>query len=258
MELERNPGSTFDLDRIAAVLEGLEETIIYRLLDRCQFARNLTAYQSVASSLPGCDDCSLLEARLRMQEEMDARFGRFMVPEERAFSDKLPAAQRTPPKADNEFPPLNFDLAKQSAAILQSYGPLLDAICGSGDDGHYGSSVEMDVGVLQAIARRIHFGALYVAESKLLANPGEYQPLIELGDSAGLLRLLTRPEVEARILVRVRQKIDYLQRAVNTRIRRVVDPEIIMDYYRNSIIPLTKQGEIAWLLAHSKSGAPHV
>lgn len=241
---------TFKLDRIAAVLEGLEETIIYRLLDRCQFARNAAAYRSGASSLPGLENCSLLEARLQMQEEMDARFGRFMVPEERPFTRQLPPAQRTPPKADNEFPPYDFELVNQSVAIRHHYDQLLTDVCAPGDDGHYGSAVEMDVAALQAIGRRIHFGALYVAESKYRAMPQEYGPLIQAKDKAGLLQLLTRAEVEARILVRVHEKIDYLQKAVNTRIRRVVDPEIIMAFYRTSIIPLTKQGEVAWLLAH--------
>lgn len=249
MESDWTAGDTFNLDRVAAVLEGLEETIIYRLLDRCQFARNAAAYQRGASSLPGLEDCSLLQARLHMQEEMDARFGRFMVPEERPFSAQLPAAQRTPPKASNEFSINNFDVVKQGEAILPAYDGLLTAMCPPGDDGHYGSSVEMDVSALQAIARRIHFGSLYVAESKYRAEPAEYLRLIQKRDQDGLMQLLTRQIVEERILARVREKIDYLQRSVNTRIRRVVDPELIMNFYRITIIPLTKQGEVAWLLA---------
>lgn len=250
MEHPVGASDTFDLERIAAVLEGLEETIIYRILDRCQFARNPAAYEAGASSLPGLEDLSLLDARFRMQEDMDARFGRFKVPEERPFCAGLPAAQRTPPKADNEFPAYDFELVNQGPAIRADYGALLDRMCVPGDDGHYGSSVESDVAALQAIARRVHFGALYVAESKYRAERDAYRALIAAGDEAGLLAKLTRAAVEERILLRVRQKIDQLQLTVNTRIRRVLDPEIIMHFYRESVIPLTKRGEVAWLLAH--------
>ena len=238
----------FRLDKVAAVLESLEETIIYRLLDRAQFAVNPGIYRVVDEPMPGFRDQSFLQVRQRMQEEMDALFGRFMVPEERPFSTGLPSPRRTTPKSDNPFPTMDFGTVSQTPAILDSYLQLVQRICPPGDDGHYGSSVETDVAVLQALARRIHYGALYVAESKFLAEPERYGALIRARDSRAILEALTRSEVEARILVRVREKLDFVQQRVNTAIRRVVDADLVMDYYRDHVIPLTKAGEVAYLL----------
>jgi chorismate mutase len=251
MSADHSATELFKLDKVAAVLESLEETIIYRLLDRAQFAANPGIYQVVAEPMPGFADQSFLQVRLRMQEEMDALFGRFMVPEERPFSAGLPPPRRTTPKSDNPFPAMDFDTVSQCPAIYGSYLQLLGGLCPSGDDGHYGSSVEMDVYVLQALGRRIHYGALYVAESKYRSEPERYARMIRERDAAAILGALTRAEVEARILLRVREKLDSVQRVVNTAIRRVIDPELVMDFYRDRVIPLTKAGEVAYLLARA-------
>jgi hypothetical protein len=46
----------------------------------------------------------------------------------------------------------------------------------------------------------------------------------------------------------VRYKTDGLQAMVNTKIRRAIDPLLIVDFYRRCIIPLTKKGEVRYLL----------
>lgn len=248
MDSIRHESSVFDLGKVAAVLESLEETIIYRLLDRAQFAVNPGIYLPDAVPMPGHAGRSFLEVRLLLQEGVDAVFGRFMVPEERPYSRGLPQALRTTPKSVNAFPPMDFEAVSQSDAILAAYQALVPRLCPAGDDGHYGSSVEMDVALLQALGRRVHYGALYVAESKYLADTAGYRAMIDRRDTAGLMDALTRPEIEARILLRVREKLDFIQQRVNTAIRRQVDPELIMDFYRDSVIPLTKNGEVAYLL----------
>ena len=73
----------FDLSSIAANLEGLEETIIFMLINRAQFAQNQMIYEPNASGFEGAEGRSLFEVRLRCHEEMDAEFGRFSAPEER-------------------------------------------------------------------------------------------------------------------------------------------------------------------------------
>ncbi len=239
------------MDQVAAQLEGLEESIIYRLLDRAQFAANAGIYQRDALPMPGYPGRSFLEVRLQLQEEVDAIFGRFMVPEERPFSRELPPARRTTPKSVNALPPMSFESISQSGPILDSYVELVPKLCQLAEDGHYGSSVEMDVAVLQAIARRVHYGALYVAESKYRSETIRYRELIGRHDQAAILDALTRPEVEARILVRVRDKFEFIQQRVNTSIRRLVNAELVMEYYRQTIIPLTKAGEVAYLLQRS-------
>lgn len=237
-----------DLDTIAGTLESLEETIIFRLIDRAQFAANAIAYQPGASGFRGEDRRSLFELRLRSQESMDAEFGRFHVPEERPFTRDLPCAKRAVTLPDTGLAPLDYEAVSLCATILRRYRVLIPRICASGDDGQYGSSVEHDVQALQAIARRVHYGALYVAESKYRDDPPGYRRLIERADTAAMMAKLTRAAVETRIIERIRAKAAQAQERVNLQLRRVIDPEVIVEFYRDTVIPLTKEGEIAYLL----------
>jgi chorismate mutase len=237
-----------DLATIAAQLEGLEETIIAKLIDRAQFRLNSAVYERGKSGFNDRVDRSLFELRLYYQEQMDALFGRYKVAEERPFSKTLPAPRRTV-----DLPPTGLvmsviEAVNLTAEIGASYFPLLEKICREGDDGHYGSSVEHDVYCLQAIARRIHFGSLYVAECKYQSDPEGYAAIIEKGDRDSLLEKLTRVEVEERIISRVRQKVEYMQAKADERVRIVIDPEVIVQYYHDTIIPLTKKGETIYLL----------
>ena len=245
---------TLELDLIAAHLEGLEETIIHRLIDRGQFAPNPGAYARGRSGFEGAGEESLFDVRLRYQEEMDALFGRYEVPEERPFHRDLPEPRRlvqlppTPLRVDD----LNVvNVTPQIVAGYLEFLPELSAIAAGehSDDGQYGSSVEHDVLAIQAIARRIHFGALYVAESKFRASPAELRPLIAARDREAILERITRPEVEERILARVAEKVDYVQATINTTVRRKVEARLVLDLYRDLIIPLTKEGELLYLFS---------
>jgi chorismate mutase len=238
----------FDLAKISSVLEGLEETIIFKLIDRAQFRHNPTVYEKGRSGFKGAHDESLFTLRLRYQEKMDALFGRFCVPEERPFSTRLPG-----PRRKLSIPPTGLVLDSLSAVnlgakILGAYGDLVPQICRSGDDGHWGSSVEHDVYALQAIARRVHYGSLFVAESKYRSDPKRYGEMIRAKDGAGILSLLTRRDVEEAIIVRIREKVAVTQAKVNHKIRHVIDPAIILAFYHTCVIPLTKEGEVLYLL----------
>lgn len=236
------------LDYIAATLEGLEDTIIFKLIDRAQFSVNPIAYRRGCSGFGPGEQRSLFQLRLWYQEEMDARFGRFCVPEEVPFATGLPSSSR------NVLLPatgLCLHAAAQvnlTATILERYLALIRSICRNGDDGHYGSSVEHDVYALQALSRRIHYGALYIAESKYRSDPLRYRELIAGNNESGLMMALTRPLIEEQILERVREKIAHAQAKANTEIRHLIDPEVLLDLYRSTVIPLTKKGEVAYLL----------
>ncbi|EFK11727.1 chorismate mutase [delta proteobacterium NaphS2] len=237
-----------ELHLIAAQLEGLEETIITKLIDRAQFKANLVAYKAGKSGFDGVENESLFDLRLRYHEEMDAYFGRFCVPEERPFTPGLPLPRRKvtlPPSclAIDEYEKVNL-----SAEIKSAYLDLVPRFCAKGDDGQYGSSVEHDVIALQAIGRRIHFGAMYVAESKYRSDPVRYRQLIRGNDTDTLMQLLTRKDVEKRILQRVKEKLHHIQIEVNREIRIVIDPEDVFRFYRDYVIPLTKKGEVLYLL----------
>jgi chorismate mutase len=237
-----------DLNLIAAQLEGLEETIIARLIDRAQFKQNAAAYEPGKSGFDGAGNETLFNIRLRSHEEMDSMFGRFCVPEERPFTSNLPA-----PRRSVKLPPLplsidDFDRVNSTGEIRPAYLDLLASLCTEGDDGQHGSSVEHDVHALQAISRRIHYGSFYVAESKYRANPAAFDKYISSREINGILELLTRPEVEKKIIDRIEAKVETIQAAANRSIRKLVDPGVISGFYRSSIIPITKAGEVRYML----------
>jgi chorismate mutase len=109
--------------------------------------------------------------------------------------------------------------------------------------------VEHDVHALQAISRRIHYGAMYVAEGKYRSNTALYADLLGRGDEGALEEALTRPEVEERIYERVARKVESLQAGVNMMVRHRIEPDLVVRFYRQTVIPLTKAGEILYLRA---------
>lgn len=237
-----------DLDVIAAQLEALEESIMYRFIDRAQFAWNPRAYEAGAESLQGAQSVSLFHARLRAQEELEARFGRYQVPEERPFTSGLPDAERTAAGFHVSLRADDWNVVRQSDELLEAYLATLPELCEHRDDGHYGSSVEHDVSVLQAVSRRVHFGALYVAEAKFCRDTEAYRRAIRRADAAEIEAMLTRADVERAIIERLRRKMQELQTEVHTRVRRVISPDVVVGFYRDTIIPRTKAGQVAYLL----------
>ena len=237
-----------DLKFIAARLEGLEETIIAKLIDRAQFKFNESVYLPGSSCFDGENSASLFQLRLRSQEEMDARFGRFNVPEERPFCKNLPDSCRKVVIPDTGLHIDDYNRINLSEDILSAYMELLPRLCRPGDDRQHGSSVEHDVYALQAVARRIHYGSLYVAESKFIADPEGYTRLLKAGDTEAVGDKLTRSDVEEKIISRVRNKVEALQKTANPDIRIIIDPDVVVDFYHRHVIPLTKKGEIAYLV----------
>jgi len=235
------------LDAIAAHLAGLEETLIYKLLDRAQFAGNPGAYLPGQSRFVPAEAASLFELRLRFQETLDTQFGRYLIPEERPFHAGLPAPRRQPPQAETGLAIGDLEMINVTGPIREAYLDLLPRLSGTGDDGHWGSSVEHDVICLQALARRIHYGALYVGETKFREDPARFTALTRARDDAGLGAAITRAEVEERVLARVRAKVEAVQSVSDPALRRLVDPETLVDFFRRAIIPLTKEGEIRYL-----------
>jgi chorismate mutase len=237
-----------ELDIVAARLEGLEETIIHKLIDRAQFKVNSIVYVPGKSGFKGSKGKSLLQIRLLYQEKMDAQFGRYRQPEERPFNRNLPLPKRIVQIPDMGLAIDDYNKVNLTGEILASYINLVPGICPPGDDMQYGSTAVTDVYALQAIAERIHYGSLYVAESKFRSEPEKYAKLIGLKDEEAIVAALTRKEVEERILNRIVDKVAYIQERVNTSVRNVIDPAVILKYYRDYIIPLTKKGELCYLL----------
>ena len=238
---------TLKLETIASHLAGLEETLIYKLLDRAQFAGNPGAYRPGQSRFRPHEVSSLFELRLHHQEKLDTLFGRYLIPEERPFYLALPPPRRVPTQGETGLVIQDLETVNVTGPIRTDYLAMLPGLCGDGDDGQWGSSVEHDVICLQALSRRIHYGALYVGESKYREAPEKFAALVAAGDDSGLMAAITRAAVEETVLSRVMAKVKAVQSVSDPALRRLVNPGVIVDFFRSTIIPLTKEGEIHYL-----------
>jgi chorismate mutase len=245
------------LSEISRRLESFEETIVFKLLDRAQFDANEIVYENGKSGFKGAGNASLLELRLACQEKIDAQFGKFCTPEERPFIDNS-APRRRAMADDHEIVIDDYNVINLTGEIMAAYRSLVPLFCRTGNDGHLGSSVEHDVYALQAISRRVHFGSLYAAECKFRSDPEGFDMLIDANDREGLLDKLTRKDVEDKIIGRIREKTISTQAMVNGEIRRVIKPEVVVDFYRQHIIPLTKKGQVLYMLNRKRKERPRV
>lgn len=171
--------------------------------------------------------------------------------------------------------------------LLKKYvDEVVPSICAKGDDEQYGSCVLSDIAVLQALSKRVHYGK-FVAESKYLADPEGYQALVDANDAEGVMKLLTNEVVELKVLRRARLKAATYgteplladlpplygeakttssivaaaaASAVVAALEAMADvaeegsaftnkvcPTTVEDIYRDLIIPLTKDIEVAYL-----------
>lgn len=233
----------------------------------------------------GDKNLSFLEYMLIGTEALHYAVRRYTSPEENAFfPDRLPAQKILD---ELEYPNLlsNIDGACDvnfNEILLKKYIDfIVPSITVSGDDEQHGSSVLCDVAVLQALSKRVHYGK-FVAESKYLADPEGYQKLVNAGDADGVMELLTNSAVEAKVLRRAMLKAATYGReplladlpplqhsklnasivaaaaaaAVVCAIEAMgedentwdkVCPATVESVYRDIIIPLTKDIEVAYL-----------
>ena len=121
--------------------------------------------------------------------------------------------------------------------------------------------------MLQAISKRVHYGASpsplspriyssthprtgkFVSESKFSQDPAAFIPHIRSGDTAALDALITKPEVERRLLERLRKKAElYAQDLASDGeikpSKGKLDVDGVVDLYESYIIPLTKEVEV--------------
>lgn len=186
-----------------------------------------------------------------------------------------------------DFPNLLSNINGASGAnfnpiLLEKYIDIIvPTVTKAGDDEQHGSTVLTDIMVLQALSRRVHYGK-FVAESKYRSDPVAYEKLVEAGDAQGVMKLLTNAEVEEKVLRRSRmkaatygreplmlpeiegvEKSDVTSLAASAAASAVVatmeamkeqkggkgkvDPAAIESVYRDIIIPLTKDIEVAYL-----------
>jgi len=254
--LEQDPLS---LERIRSVLVRLEDTIIFDLIERAQFAQNQRIY--TPGEFPELKelgfDGSWLEWFLEETETFHAKARRYTSTDEYPFTSHLPA----PVLKSLVFPTILYPndinanptiLAFYTRDIVPRIAKPVASRTNRDDDGNYGSAATIDVEVLQAISKRVHYGK-FVSESKFAADPAAFVPHILKPNRQALEALITKPEVERSVLLRLRKKASVYAQDLNPVDANAngtpkIDVDGVVELYENYIIPLTKQVEIDYLL----------
>ena len=150
---------------------------------------------------------SFLDLMLRETEKLHAHVRRYTSPDEAAFFPQdLPAPILPALHYPRVLHPNSINInGRVKSLYLES---ILPKISPPGSiNSTYGSTTVADIAVLQALSKRIHFGK-FIAEAKFQAEPELYQQLIRANDAEGIMRTLTKPAVEERVLQRVEEKVD--------------------------------------------------
>ncbi|KAH9891599.1 chorismate mutase [Cubamyces lactineus] len=269
-------GDPLSLDRIRAILTRLEDTIIFSLIERAQFAHNPKAYRR--GEFQELKDIgfhgSWLEWFLKETETFHAKARRYTSPEEYPFTDP----KELPPPILKPFPHppiLHPNQVNVNASILSFYvqhivpritrqatlalsaAKRANGISGDDefeDDGNYGSAAFVDLEVLQAISKRVHYGK-FVSESKFRDDPAAFIPHIRSRNRDALAALITKPEVEKKLLQRLRNKANLYAinfspegEPLDDSATRKIDVDGVVELYEHYIIPLTKEVEVDYLL----------
>lgn len=93
-----------------------------------------------------------------------------------------------------------------------------------------------------------------MSESKFRADPASFVGPIQHRDTKTLESLITRPEVEAALLVRLESKAKVYGQDLNSTVAPQgssagkIDPAVAVQLYREFVIPLTKVVEVDYLL----------
>jgi len=265
------------LDLIRSVLVRLEDTIIFDLIERAQFAHNPKMY--VRGAFPELKDMGFdgtwLEWFLKETETFHAKARRYTSPDEYPFTTNLPAPVLKPLVFPNILYPNSINA---NASIILFYTRAIvpritrratlslsafkrsTGIVGDDeyeDDGNYGSAAIIDVEVLQAISKRVHYGK-FVSESKFAADPAAFIPHILKPNRQALEALITKPEVERKLLLRLRKKASTYAQEFDPNGDAItgshengtakIDVDGVVELYESYIIPLTKEVEVDYLL----------
>ncbi|KAJ7505283.1 chorismate mutase [Mycena galericulata] len=248
------------LERIRGVLIRLEDTIIFSLIERAQFAQNPRIYHRGAFpelSATGFQG-SWLEWFLKEIETFHAKARRYTSSHEILFPNSINAN----PSILSFYIRTIVPRITRRATNALAASKRANGITGDEefeDDGNYGSAATIDVEVLQAISKRVHYGK-FVSESKFQENPSAFIPHILSRNRAAIEDLITKPEVERKLLLRLQKKAaTYAQDFApdgefrrdadgNVDVTGKIDVDGVVDLYESFIIPLTKEVEVDYLL----------
>ena len=233
------------LNNIRSNLIRQEETIIFSLIERAQFGKNLIIYKKKGVTIND-EDCSFMHYLLKGTERLHALVRRYTAPDEHPFTKDLPEPILSP--MEHEWPIKKTDVNLNDKILNIYINEIIPIICEKEDDGNYGSSSVNDINALQALSKRIHYGK-YVAESKYLSDIQGYKKLILEKKEKEIMEKLTNKAVEKNILKRVELKAStYGQEPDTDNPIYKIKPAVIKKIYEDYIIPFTKEVELLYLL----------
>lgn len=249
--------SVLALDNIRQTLIRQEDTIIFLLIERAQFARNAAVYEADAVPVPDFDSngrrYSLLEYLLRETEQIHGRIRRYTSPDEQAFyPERTPSLVLPPIEYAEVLVPWSKTINLNNCIMDLYLQELMPGITEPGNDNNYGSAAMQDVLCLQALSKRIHYGK-FVAEAKYRAHPEQYQELIQNRDQDAIMHMLTNEDVERKVVERVRRKAAIFGQDITDGTDQQpstvkLEPSTVATLYQKWIMPLTKQVQVAYLL----------
>ncbi|CAJ1426827.1 unnamed protein product, partial [Effrenium voratum] len=261
--------TALDLKNIRSVLQRMEDSIIFSLIERAQYRVNSAVYEPNHKPLgrfklhelksAGSNGC-LGDWFIYQTECLHSQVRRYEHPTEFAFFGPLPEPSLGKNAGGSgilEEPvlapvPPEAIVNKKLLEIYRS--SMIPELCMEGDDGNYGSTALQDVHVLQTMATRIYYG-LFVAESKFRSEKDKASAMIKARDTEGLTAFITKPEVEKRNVERVILKARTFSQNIaggesdETPLSHKVNPDFIGQLFEEYIMPLTKEVEVAYLLA---------
>ncbi|KAK9450910.1 chorismate mutase [Limtongia smithiae] len=244
------PETVLNLQNIREVLVRMEDTILFNLIERAKFPQQKTIYISGGIDIPGFDG-SFVEWLLREEEIVHAKARRYESPDEIPyFPDDLP----DPVLPRISYPPIlhpHPNKLNMNDKIKYFYiHDIVPKICPKGEQKeNFGSTSLCDISCLRSLSRRIHFGR-FVAEAKFKSEPERMTELINNKDVPGLEGAITNSAVEQQILERLKKKaLGYgTDPSQPNQSLQKVDADAVVEMYKNWVIPLTKDIEVAYLL----------
>ncbi|KND02300.1 chorismate mutase [Spizellomyces punctatus DAOM BR117] len=251
--------SELSLPKIRDELVRLEDSIIFAMIERAQFAQNTNIYKKGHFKVDGFNG-SFLEYLLQEIEGVHAKVRRYTSPDEYPFSKNLPDPILPPLQYPQVLAPNNINYNEKLMHIY--INNIVPIICKPGDDSNYGSAATKDVEALQILSRRIHFGK-FVAEAKFkdAKDHDQYVSLIKARDREGIMQLLTNHAVEEKLLRRLRRKALVYGQEIDDDAGDAtsgqqtkgqgqprIPHDVVADMYEKYVIPLTKEVEVEYLL----------
>lgn len=248
----RKPETVLDLQNIRDELVKMEDSIIFKFIERSHFPICDPVYDPdhPGLSIPNFNG-SFLDWAILQLEIAHSQLRRFESPDETPF---FPDKILKPILPSINYPPVLATYAQEvnyndkiKKIYIEEIIPLISSSQGDQAENH-GSVATRDIELLQCLSRRIHFGK-FVAEAKFQSNIPLYTELIKNKDVDSIMNNITNSAVEEKILLRLTKKAEvYGVDPTNKEGERRITPEYLVRIYKEIVIPITKEVEVKYLL----------